>query len=116
MHSGFSSMRSALPMNIKAHFPSFKVWSRAQADIDRVLEIWTECLSQYGGPYLFGKEVSLADAMYAPVVTRFLTYDIPLDKVSAAYVKRIMALPALQEWIAEAQKEPDDIDELDAEF
>jgi glutathione S-transferase len=65
---------------------------------------------------LFGKEVSLADAMYAPVVTRFLTYDIPLDKACAAYVKRIMALPALQEWIAEAQKEPDDIDELDAEF
>ena len=116
MHSGFASMRSALPMNIKAHFPGFKVWSRAQADIDRVLEIWTECLDQYGGPYLFGKEVSLADAMYAPVVTRFLTYDIPLDKASAAYVKRIMALPALQEWIAEAQKEPDDIDELDAEF
>ena len=116
MHSGFASMRSALPMNIKAHFPGFKVWSRAQADIDRVLEIWTECLGQYGGPYLFGKEVSLADAMYAPVVTRFLTYDIPLDKASAAYVKRIMALPALQEWIAEAQKEPDDIDELDAEF
>ncbi len=116
MHSGFASMRSALPMNIKAHFPGFKVWSRAQADIDRVLEIWTECLDQYGGPYLFGKEVSLADAMYAPVVTRFLTYDIPLDKASAAYVKRIMALPALQEWIAEAQKEPDDINELDAEF
>ena len=116
MHSGFASMRSALPMNIKAHFPGFKVWSRAQADIDRVLEIWTECLGQYGGPYLFGKEVSLADAMYAPVVTRFLTYDIPLDKVCTAYVKRIMALPALQEWIAEAQKEPDDIDELDAEF
>ena len=116
MHSGFASMRSALPMNIKAHFPGFKVWSRAQADIDRVLEIWTECLDQYGGPYLFGKEVSLADAMYAPVVTRFLTYDIPLDKASAAYVKRIMALPALQEWIAEAHKEPDDIDELDAEF
>jgi len=116
MHSGFASMRSALPMNIKAHFPGFKVWSRAQADVDRVLEIWTECLSQYGGPYLFGKEVSLADAMYAPVVTRFLTYDIPLDKASAAYAKCIMALPAMQEWIAEAQKEPDDIDELDAEF
>jgi len=116
MHSGFASMRSALPMNIKAHFPGFKVWSRAQADIDRVLEIWTECLGQYGGPYLFGKEVSLADAMYAPVVTRFLTYDIPLDTASAAYVQRIMALPAQQQWIAEAQLEPDDIDELDAEF
>ena len=116
MHSGFASMRSALPMNIKAHFPGFKVWSRAQADIDRVLEIWTECLETYGGPYLFGKEVSLADAMYAPVVTRFLTYGITVDPASAAYIASIMALPALQEWIAEAQKEPDDIDELDAEF
>ncbi len=116
MHSGFASMRSALPMNIKAHFPDFKVWSRAQADIDRVLEIWTECLGQYGGPYLFGKQVSLADAMYAPVVTRFLTYAIAIDKLSAAYVETIMALPAMQEWIAAAEKEPDDIDELDAEF
>jgi glutathione S-transferase len=54
MHSGFSSLRGALPMNIKAHFPKFKVWSRAQGDIDRVLEIWKECLATYGGPYLFG--------------------------------------------------------------
>ena len=52
MHSGFASLRSALPMNIKAHFPNFKVWSRAQGDIDRVLAIWKECLSSYGGPYL----------------------------------------------------------------
>ncbi|MDO9402582.1 MAG: glutathione S-transferase [Polaromonas sp.] len=116
MHSGFGSMRAALPMNIKAHFPNFKVWSRAQADIDRVLEIWQECLATYGGPYLFGKQPTVADAMYAPVVTRFLTYDIPLDKASMAYCKRIMELPAMKEWVAEAKKEPDDIDELDAEF
>jgi glutathione S-transferase len=116
MHSGFASMRAALPMNLKAHFPKFKVWSRAQADIDRVLEIWKECFATYGGPYLFGKQLSVADAMYAPVVTRFLSYDIPLDKVSAAYCKRIMELPAMKEWIAEAKKEPEDIDELDAEF
>ncbi len=116
MHSGFASMRSALPMNIKARFPGFKVWSRAQADIDRVLEIWRECLGTYGGPYLFGKQLSVADAMYAPVVTRFLTYDIPLDKVCVAYCKRVMELPAMKEWVAEAKKEPDDIDELDAEF
>ena len=109
-------MRSSLPMNIKAHFPGFKVWSRAQGDIDRVLEIWKECLSTYGGPYLFGKQPCVADAMYAPVVTRFLTYDVALDAACVAYCKRIMELPAMKEWVAEARKEPDDIDELDAEF
>jgi glutathione S-transferase len=116
MHSGFASLRSSLPMNIKAKFPNFKVWSRAQADIDRIVAIWKECLATYGGPYLFGKQPCLADAMYAPVVTRFLTYDVALDKVCAAYCKRITELPAMQEWVAEAKKEPDDIDELDAEF
>ena len=116
MHSGFASMRSSLPMNIKARFPAFKVWSRAQGDIDRVLEIWKECLATYGGPYLFGKQPTVADAMYAPVVTRFLTYDVAIDKASAGYCKRIMELPAMKEWIATAKAEPDEIDELDAEF
>jgi glutathione S-transferase len=116
MHSGFASLRASLPMNIKAHFPKFKVWSRAQADIDRIVAIWQECLSTYGGPYLFGKTPCVADAMYAPVVTRFLTYDVALDKVCAAYGQRIMALPAMKEWVAAAKLEPDDIDELDAEF
>lgn len=116
MHSGFASMRSSLPMNIKAHFPGFKLWSRAQADIDHVLEIWTDCLAIYGGPYLFGKQATVADAMYAPVVTRFLTYDVVLDTACAAYCKRIMNLPAMKEWVAAAQTEPDDIDELEAEF
>ena len=116
MHSGFASLRSSLPMNIKAHFPGFKVWSRAQGDIDRVLEIWSECLSTYGGPYLFGKQPTVADAMYAPVVTRFLSYDVALSPVCAAYCQRIMRLPAMQEWVAAAQAEPEEIDELDAEF
>ena len=116
MHSGFSSLRAALPMNIKGRFPNFKIWSRAQADIDRIVEIWKECLAVYGGPYLFGAHPCVADAMYAPVVTRFLTYDVKLDPVCAAYCKRIMELPAMQEWVGEAQLEPDDIEELDAEF
>ena len=116
MHSGFATMRGALPMNIKARFPGFKIWSRAQGDIDRVLHIWTECLSTYGGPYLFGKQPTLADAMYAPVVTRFLTYCVPTDKACSAYSARIMALPAMQEWVTAARAEPDEIDELDAEF
>ena len=116
MHSGFSSLRAALPMNIKAHFPGFKVWSRAQSDIDRIVEIWTECLKTYGGPYLFGSKVCITDAMYAPVVTRFLTYDVALNKECRAYAKRIMDLPAMQEWVAAAKTEPEEIDELDAEF
>lgn len=116
MHSGFNALRSALPMNIKGHFPGFKVWSRAQADIDRILDIWRECLDKYGGPYLFGKKVSMADLMYAPVVTRFKTYDVKLDKTCAAYCKHILKLPELQEWIEQAKLEPDDIDELEAEF
>lgn len=116
MHSGFSALRSSLPMNIKAHFPAFKVWSRAQGDIDRIVAIWKECLATYGGPYLFGRQPGMADAMYAPVVTRFLTYDVALDKVCTAYCKRIMELPAMQEWVAAAKAEPEEIDELDAEF
>ena len=116
MHSGFASMRGALPMNIKARFPGFTVWSRAQTDIDRVLAIWQECLTRYGGPFLFGKTPTVADAMYAPVVTRFLTYDVPVDAQAAAYCKHIMALPAMQEWVTAAKAEPDEIDELDAEF
>jgi glutathione S-transferase len=115
MHSGFSALRAALPMNLKAHFPNFKVWSRAQADIDRITTIWKQCLGMYGGPFLFG-ERTLADAMYAPVVTRFMTYDVPLDPVCAAYCKRIMALAPMREWIAAAEEEPDEIDELDMEF
>ena len=116
MHLGFSALRSSLPMNIKAHFPGFKLWSRAQTDIDRITAIWTECLQRYGGPYLFGAQPCIADAMFAPVVTRFLTYDVALDPVCAAYCQTIMALPAMKEWVAAAALEPDEIDELDAEF
>jgi glutathione S-transferase len=115
MHAGFSNLRSALPMNLKAHHPGFKVWAGAQADIERITAIWRECLERAQGPYLFGA-LSMADAMYAPVVTRFLTYDVPLDPVCAAYCKRIMALPEMIEWIAAARREPEEIEELDMEF
>ncbi len=116
IHSGFSALRSSLPMNIKAHFPRFKLWSRAEGDVKRIVAIWSECLETYGGPYLFGAKPCLADAMFAPVVTRFMTYDVPLDKPCAAYCKEILKLPAMQEWIAAAKAEPEEIDELDAEF
>jgi glutathione S-transferase len=116
MHSGFVSLRSALPMNLKGHYPGYKVWSRAQSDIERVYEIWRECLATYGGPYLFG-ERSMADAMYAPVVTRLQTYDVrPADPACAKYCVQIMAMPELRDWIAAACLEPEDIDELEMEF
>jgi glutathione S-transferase len=115
MHSGFGPMRSALPMNLKGDFPNFRVWARAQADIDRIMTIWRDCLDAYGGPFLMG-ERSMADAMYAPVVTRFLTYHVKLDKTAAAYCKTIMAMPEMIEWGEAAKLEPEDVDELEVEF
>jgi glutathione S-transferase len=116
MHSGFSNLRSALPMNLKAHYKGFKIWAAAQADIDRVTAIWRECLGKYGGPYLFGETPSLADAMYAPVTTRFTTYDVKLDRQCADYCETVQALPDMIEWIEDAKKEAAGIEELEAEF
>lgn len=115
MHSGFAAMRAALPMNLKGQFPGLKVWSRAQADIDRVCAIWRECLAESGGPFLFG-ERTMADAMYAPVVTRFMTYDVKLEPKLASYASTIMAMPEMQEWIEAAKAEPADIEELEVEY
>jgi len=116
MHSGFSSLRSALPMNLKHVFPGHKVWARAVADIERVTTIWHDCLETYGGPFLFGAKRCMADAMYAPVVTRFITYDVKIDAACSAYGEHIMAMPEMIEWITAAKKEPEEIDELDMEF
>ncbi len=116
MHSGFSNMRSALPMNLKAQHPGFKVWAGAQADIDRILSIWRECLATAKRPFLFGPKPCMADAMFAPVVTRFLTYDVKLDSDCAAYCQAVMAMAPMQEWIDGAKAEPDEVVELDVEF
>ena len=115
IHSGFTTLRASLPVNLKGHFPGFKIWSRAQADIDRVCTIWRECLAMSGGPFLFGQR-SMADAMYAPVVTRFMTYDVKLEPRLAAYAGMIMALPEMVEWIEAARAEPADIEELEVEY
>jgi glutathione S-transferase len=116
MHSGFANLRSALPMNLKGHYPGFKIWAAAQADIDRVTAIWRECLGRYGGPYLFGARPTLADAMYAPVTTRFQTYDVKLDRQCADYCETILTLPDMIEWKEGAEGERAGIEELEAEF
>ena len=116
MHQGFYNLRSALPMNLKAHFPRFKVFSGATADIARIATIWHECLTASKGPYLFGKKPTVADAMFAPVCTRFKTYDVPLDELCSDYCAAILSLPEMIEWKDLALDEPDAVDELEAEF
>jgi glutathione S-transferase len=115
MHSGFANLRAALPMNLKARHRGFKVWAGAQSDIVRITTIWREQLASSDGPFLFGS-ANMADALYAPVCTRFATYDVALDPVCAAYRDRILALPFLREWTAAALEEPDEVEELDVEF
>ncbi len=103
MHSGFSTMRSLMSHDIQKVYPGFD-YSKAQCDVDRIQKIWTDCLNKSRGPFLFG-EFSIADAMYAPVVNRFITYDVKVEGIVAEYVKTIRNLPAHQEWIEVGLKE-----------
>jgi glutathione S-transferase len=116
MHAGFYNLRSALPMNLRARYPGYRVFTGAKSDIRRVLTIWNECFDQYGGRFLFGDQPTLADAMYAPVCTRFVTYDVALEGKAAEYRDRIMAWAPMQQWIEESKAEPIEIEELDIEF
>ena len=115
IHSGFYNLRSALPMNLKTRHDKFKVFSGARPDIERVKAIWTECLDTHGGPFLFGGP-TVADAMYAPVCTRFRTYAVDLAPPLAAYCETIFDWAPMKEWTEGAVAEPDEIIELEVEF
>jgi glutathione S-transferase len=112
MHSGFGELRSAMWMNIRASFPGKGSTPGALADVARVDEIWTDCICDYGGPFLFG-EFSIADAMYAPVVMRFNTWKPALSEMAAAYCERMMQAPAVHAWIQDALREGHAIDYYD---
>jgi glutathione S-transferase len=116
IHSGFTNLRSALPMNLKTRHESFPVFSGARPDIERIEAIWQECLATYGGPFLFGKAPTIADAMYAPVTTRFLTYAVGLSAPSAAYCEAIAGWAPMKQWTQEAKAEPEEIEELQVDF
>lgn len=107
MHSGFAALRSELSMNCRKRVKNHPVSKDAQADIARIKAIWREARERFGssGPFLFGT-FGIADAMYAPVVLRFVSYDVALDRVESAYADAILALPALQEWLAATVNEP----------
>ncbi|MFN4099794.1 MAG: glutathione S-transferase family protein [Pararhodobacter sp.] len=116
MHSGFYNLRSALPMNLKARHKAFRIFSGARPDIERVKTIWQQSLEASGGPYLFGAAPTVADAMYAPVCTRFRTYSVALEAPLQAYAETILDWPLMQEWAAAAMEEPEEIIELEVEF
>ncbi|MFT6773722.1 MAG: glutathione S-transferase [Paracoccaceae bacterium] len=115
MHSGFYNLRSALPMNLKAHHKKFKIFSGARPDVERVKTIWTECLEAYEGPYLFGR-LTMADAMYAPVCARFRTYAVELPPRLQEYADLILGWDLMKEWTEGAEAEPEEIQELEVEF
>jgi glutathione S-transferase len=107
MHSGFASLRSRMPLNCRARRRGAGRGPGVQEDIDRICEIWRECRARYGGAgkFLFG-EFTAADAMFAPVVSRFQTYGVELNGVGGEYAQAILALPAVRDWMEDAQREP----------
>ena len=110
MHSGFATLRQNMPMDCRARQCVIGINSALQADIDRITSIWRNCRQQFGadGNFLFG-QFSIADAMFAPAVSRFITYDVELDSVAQAYADTICELPAMQAWVEAANSEIESI-------
>ena len=110
MHSGFQNLRQNMPMNCRAKLPGKGMDIGVQKDIDRITAIWRECQQKFGsgGDMLFGN-FTIADAMFAPVALRFITYAVQIDPIAKEYVEAILALPAMQEWIQAALAEVESI-------
>lgn len=113
MHSSFPALRNALPMNCRRPVGPITRDESVQADIDRVLDLWTRCREQHHrrGRWLFGHTFSIADAFYAPVVMRFHTYDIPVGPIVSDYMESVIREPAMQEWLADAAQETEVIED-----
>jgi glutathione S-transferase len=106
MHSGFQALRTTMPMNIRSRYPGKGLTPESRRDIERIVQIWAECRSKHGagGALLFGR-FSIADAYYAPVVTRFQTYAVPLPSAAQAYCDALLGLRAVREWMDAARRE-----------
>jgi len=114
MHAGFVSLRSRMPLNCRAHRPEAGRGPGVQEDIDRICKIWRDCRAQYGaaGEFLFG-DFTAADAMFAPVASRFQTYGVELGSDEAEHAQTILTLPAVKDWIEDAHREPWSIPKFD---
>lgn len=108
MHAGFADLRRDMPMDVRTRLAGQGATPGALTDIARIREIWLDCRGRFGrgGPFLFGR-FGIADAMYAPVVSRFVSYDVALDAECGAYVEAVWDWPAMAEWRAAAEVEPD---------
>lgn len=106
MHSSFAELRQTLPMDFARKLPTPGMTDSLKAEIDRIITAWSDALSRHGGPFLFGS-FSIADCMYAPVVSRFNTYGVSTPPAVQAYCARMMALPAMTDWMKAAQAEVD---------
>ncbi len=106
MHSGFQALRSRMPMNIRTRYPGKGLTPESKKDIDRVVELWTDCRERFGGAgnFLFGR-FSIADAFYAPVVMRFQAYGVNVPSPAQAYCEAVQGLSAVREWCAAARRE-----------
>jgi glutathione S-transferase len=115
MHSGFLALRQHAPMNFRERWTNLSLSDEVAANISRIDTIWQECLAKYGsdGPFLFG-DFGATDMIYAPVVSRFQTYDIQVSDLSTAYMETILNHPLMQRWIQEAKLEEETVsqDEL----
>jgi glutathione S-transferase len=107
MHSSYPNLRRELGMNVRKQYPPREIAEDVRTEIVRILELWAEARARYGGsgPYLFG-DYSAVDIMFAPVVTRFVTYSIPVPRFAAAYMEAILGHPWMREWLEAAQEEP----------
>ena len=107
MHSGFSNLRRELPMNVRKSFSPMKLSEPVKEEIDRIMQLWAQARARFGGTgqFLFG-EWNAADIMYAPVVTRFITYGVAVPPFAGSYMKAVLSHPHVAEWIDEAQDEP----------
>jgi glutathione S-transferase len=107
MHSSFANLRRELPMNVRKSFSPKELSDGVREDINRILQLWAQARARFGGTgdFLFG-DYCAADIMYAPVVTRFITYGVPVPPFAALYVKAVLSHPAVSDWIDQAQDEP----------
>jgi glutathione S-transferase len=107
IHAGFVALRTHMPMDVRGRYPGKGRGHGVDEDIERITDLWRGCRNRFGsdGDYLFGS-FTIADAMYAPVVSRFITYDVALDHTGVAYRDAVWRSPAMQEWAKSADDEP----------
>ena len=115
MHSGFANLRRELPMNVRKSFSPIELTDPVKEEIDRILQLWAQARARFGGTgdFLF-RDWCAADMMYAPVVTRFITYGVPVPSFAAVYMKAVLSHPHVAEWIDKAQDEPWVIEQYEA--